>query len=117
MITLFMVTLLVPLPFTLPAFFLSRRKKEKESSLLPFVHIPAITLWFLLFDLGYGAETWGNLSDEVSYLVVATVLLTYLKVFVLDRFTTRHAATTYCTLALLTCSAFLLRALMPSLTE
>lgn len=112
----FLLTLLLPLPLTLPAFFLSRRKKEKESWLLPFVHIPAIMFWFILMTLGYGAQSLANLG-EVFYLAIATVVLAYLKIFVADRFTARHILTTYGTVAVLAGSAFLLRALMPHLPE
>ena len=116
MIALVILFLLVPLLLILPAFVWSRRKPEKESLLLPFVHIPAIALWFLLVRYGFGAQSLANLV-ELLYLGIAAVVLPYLKVFILDRFTSQHAMTTYITVALLAGSAFLLRALMPFLPE
>ncbi len=116
MIELLFLTLLLPLLLILPAFFLSRRKKEKESLLLPFVHIPAITLWVLLLTLGYGAQSLANFI-EVIYLAMAAVVFPYLKVFIVDRFTARHILTTYGTVAVLAVGAFVLRALMPWLPE
>lgn len=84
--------------------------------LLPFVHIPAISIWLLLISSGFGAQSLANVV-ELLYLGVAAVVLPYLKVFILDRFTREHAMTTYGTVALLGGSAFLFRALMPVLPE
>lgn len=108
--------LLVPLVLILPAFVWSRKKPEKESLLLPFVHMPAIALWWLLVSVGFGAQSLSNIV-ELLYLGIAAVVLPYLKVFLLDRFTARHTLTTYGTVALLAGSAFFLRAWMPVLPE
>ena len=105
-----------PVLLILPAFVVSARKPEKESLLLPFVHIPPIALWFGLTILGFGAQSLENVV-ELLYLGVAAVVLPYLKVFIMDRFTSRHAMTTYSTVAVLAGGAFLFRALMPSLPE
>ena len=116
MIALLIPFLLIPMLMILPAFFLSQRKPQEESLLLPFVHMPAIILWFLLTVFGIGAQSLANIV-ELIYLGIAAVTLAYIKVFIIDRRTSQHALTTYGTVAVLLGSVILLRALMPSIPE
>lgn len=107
----------LPLALIFPAFNYSRRKKEKESPLLPLVHVPALLVLFRLLSIGFGRpQSLGNLV-EFFILGAAGVLVAYLKVFVVDRFHTRHTLSTYVSAALLVFVSVALRLFMPTMPE
>jgi len=73
-------------------------------------------MWVSLTGLGYGAQSLSNII-EVFWIVAASIVLCYLKVFLLDGKIEKPAKTTYCMMGVLTLGAILLRAFMPVLPE
>ena len=116
MLFLVITLVVVPLVALVPAFVVSRLKPERESWMLPFVHVPAVTLWLALVVLGYGPQSLGNLGEGFAIGGVA-VACGYAKVLLVDRFTAKHAATSYGLAALLALLAVGLRAFMPVIPE
>ena len=98
-----------------PAYFYSRRNGT-ESVLLPVVWLPSLVVWFSLTVGGIGAQSLGNLV-EVVCLVGGGVLLTYLKVLVVDRGLRRPRVTTLALAILLMVAAAAMRLLMPIVPE
>jgi len=98
-----------------PAYFFSRRNGEETKWFLV-AALPSIILWIGLTGSGYGAQSLSNLI-EVIWLMIATVILSYLKVFIIDRKANKPKQSTYTMIALLAIGAFLLRTFMPVLPE
>jgi hypothetical protein len=107
---------LVPLVLLIPAWIVSRGREDRDALVLPFVHVPAVTLWAGIVAAGMGAQSLGNLVEGFILGGVA-ILLGYLKILVVDQFTSRHRATTYGLAALLLVLAVALRSLMPIIPE
>ena len=117
MALLFVLGVAPPLLFILPAFFVSRRKKEKESLLLLFVHVPAVVVWFCLLSWGFGrGASLGNLI-EVFFPGIAGIVVAYVKVFWVDRERPDHVRTTINSAILLIVGVVALRLFMPGLPE
>jgi len=109
---------LVALPMLLitPAWLLARARKQRNVRWFPFVHVPAVTLWFVLTVAGIGSQSLGNLSE--GFILAGTVIpLAYAKVVIVDRLTPHHHATTAGLAILLLILAFVLRAFMPVIPE
>jgi hypothetical protein len=98
-----------------PAYLVSRRKGD-ESKWFLVSSLPAIALWILLTGTGYGAQSLSNLV-EIFWILLATIVLAYLKVFIVDRKLHKPKQATYTLMALLTIVSFLLRTFMPVLPE
>jgi hypothetical protein len=81
-----------------------------------FLAVPALAVWLGLTAVGYGAQSLSNII-EVFWLVGASILFCYVKVFLIDLFVHRPHATTYVLIALLLVGAVLLRTFMPVLPE
>lgn len=115
---LFIYLPLVALPMLLiaPAWILARARKQRDAEWLPFVHVPAATLWFGLFVAGIGSQSLGNLNEGVI-LAGAVIPLAYAKVAIVDRLTPHHHATTGGLAAVLLILAVVLRAFTPVLPE
>lgn len=111
----FPVLLLIAGALCFPAYLVSRGRGG-ESRWLLFASLPAIAVWVLLTGFGYGPQSLSNLI-EVFGLLAASIVLCYLKVFLLDRQMGNPKQTTYLLMALLVLGAFLLRTFMPLLPE
>jgi predicted branched-subunit amino acid permease len=98
-----------------PAYVASRRRGD-ESRWLLFASLPSIVVWVSLTGIGYGAQSLSNII-EVFWLIAASIVLCYLKVFLLDRKIRKPAKTTYYMMGALTLAAILLRTFMPVLPE
>jgi hypothetical protein len=112
---MFPVLLLLVGMLCTPAYLVSRRKGD-ESKWFLVASLPAIVLWIGLTGTGYGAQSLSNII-EIFWLLLATVVLCYLKVFIVDRKVRKPKQATYSMMALLTLGAFLLRTFMPVLPE
>ena len=113
----FLIASVPPLLLILPAFAFARRKKASAACLLPMLHLPATTIHLWLVSIGFGRpQSMGNLI-EVFMLGFAGVVAAYLKVFLVDRFTSRHGFTTLVAALLLVVGAVALRLLMPTMPE
>jgi hypothetical protein len=73
--------------------------------------------WIVLAAAGVGPQGLSNLVVELFDLVLGSVVLYYLKVFVLDRYTTDPGRNTAFVVAICLSAAVLLRLLMPLLPE
>lgn len=115
---LFIYVPLVALPMLLitPAWFVARARKQGDLRWFPFVHVPAVTLWFALLAGGIGAQSLGNLNEGVI-LAGAVIPLAYAKVIIVDRLTPHHHATNGGLAILLLILAVALRAFIPVIPE
>ena len=98
----------------LPAWFASRRRKQASRWTL-FAILPGLACWVLLASAGVGPQSLSNLVIELLDLVLGSVVLYYLKVFLLDRVTTQPGRNTVYMVVLTLVAAVLLRLLMPQL--
>lgn len=98
----------------LPAWFVSRRRGQAGRWTL-FAMLPGPACWLLLAAAGVGSQNLANLVIELLDLVLGSVVLYYLKVFLLDRVTPRPGRNTAYLVALTLVAALLLRLLMPQL--
>jgi len=112
---MFIALLLVVGMLCAPAY-LSSRKKGSESIWFLVSALPAIALWIGLTATGYGAQSLSNIF-EVFLISIATIVMSYLKVFLVDRKLHKPKQATYTMMAVLTIAAFLLRTFMPLLPE
>ncbi|NLD37090.1 MAG: hypothetical protein GX654_09490 [Desulfatiglans sp.] len=115
MTILFPALILIVAILCAPAYLVSRRKGD-ESKWFLIASLPAIVLWIGLTGIGYGAQSLSNII-EIFWILLATVVVSYLKVFLIDRKTQKPRQATYIMMALLAIGAFLLRAFMPVLPE
>ena len=100
-----------------PAYVYARRQNRRDSWLLLIIHVPAVAVLYRLMSAGFGRpQSLGNLI-EFPILSGIGVGIAYLKVFWLDRFSTKPAWTTYLFAALLVGLAFVLRLVMPTMPE
>lgn len=98
-----------------PAYIVSRNNGD-ESIWLLFVSLPALLIWMSLTSFGYGAQSLSNIV-EIFWILVVSVLICYMKVFIIDRKLDKPKKTTYYLMALLALAAFLSRTFMPVLPE
>ncbi len=115
MIIMFLVLLLVVGMLCTPAY-LSSPKKDNESKWFLVSALPGIALWVGLTATGYGAQSLSNLF-EVFLISFATIVMSYLKVFLVDPKLDKPKQATYTMMAILAVAAFLLRTFMPVLPE
>jgi hypothetical protein len=100
-----------------PAFVYARSQNRMDSWLLPFIHVPAILALYWLMAAGFGRpQSLGNLI-EFPILSGVSVAIVYLKVFWIDRISTKHSWITYLLACLLVGLAFGLRLTMPTMPE
>ena len=100
----------------MPAWFASRRRQQASGWDL-FVALPGCLCWIALAGLGVGPQSLSNLVVELFDLVLGSIVLYYLKVFLLDRFTEKPGRNTAYIVAITLVAAILLRLLMPVLPE
>jgi len=98
-----------------PAYSASRRR-GRESRLLIVAPVPAVVVWGAVTASGYGAQSLSNIV-EVFAIFGLGVILSYIKVFIIDRIRRRARASTYGLVALLVVLAIVFRATMPVLPE
>ena len=115
MILMFPVSLIILGMLCMPAYLVSR-KKGNESKWFLVSALPAIALWIGLTATGYGAQSLANII-EVFWVLLATIVMSYLKVFLIDPKLHRPKQTTYIMMGVLIIVVFLLRTFMPSLPE
>jgi len=115
MTILFPALLLIVGILCTPAYLVSRRKGD-ESKWFLIASLPAIALWIGLTGIGYGAQSLSNII-EIFWILLANVVLSYLKVFFVDRKAQKPRQATYTMMALLAIGALLLRTFMPVLPE
>ncbi|MCM2287291.1 MAG: hypothetical protein NDI81_21125 [Desulfobacula sp.] len=115
MTILFPVLLIIAGAVCIPAYIASRRNGN-ESKWFLFISLPAFVFWLGLTGIGYGAQSLSNVVELLWVLVIA-VVLSYLKVFLVDRKLRKPKQTTFIMMALLVIGAFLLRTFMPILPE
>ena len=115
MTILFSVLVLFAGILCIPAYLVSRRRGD-ESKWFLVGAVPAIALWIVLTGSGYGAQSLSNII-EIFLMLIATVVLGYLKVFIIDRKMRKPKRSTYSMMAILTLGALLLRTCMPVLPE
>ncbi len=115
MTLMFPVLLIILGMLCMPAY-LASRKKENESKWFLVSALPAIALWIGLTATGYGAQSLANII-EIFLVLSATIIMSYLKVFLIDPKLHRAKQTTYIMMGVLIVVVFLLRAFMPSLPE
>lgn len=96
----------------LPAWFAARRRRQAETGSL-FIILPGLAAWLLLAEAGVGTQGPSNLIIELSDLTLGSVVLYYLKVFILDRYTQRPARNTAYVVFVTLAAAVLLRFYMP----
>ncbi len=99
----------------LPAWFVSRRRGQGGRWSL-FAVLPGLIGWYFLAAAGVGRQELSNLVAEPFDLTLGTIVLYYLKVFLLDRLTTRPARNTFYLIVLCLVAALLLRLYMPQLS-
>jgi len=114
-IIIFPFLFVVGLMLCLPAY-LSSRKRGNESRWFLFSSLPALALWIGLAASGYGAQSLSNIV-EVILIIIAAVVMSYMKVLVIDRKFHKPVQTTYTMMAILAVVTFLLRTFMPNLPE
>lgn len=101
----------------LPAVIYSRIRGREDSWLLPFLHAPAIVILYLLHVFNVGAQaSLGNML-EFQIVVVATVIVVYIKVFIVDPVTRDPRVGTRVCAGLLVGMAIVLRLVTPTLQE
>jgi len=114
------MTLLLPLLMAfgilscLPAWFASRRRGQAGRWSL-FAVLPGLLVWALLAAAGIGPQSLVNLVMELFDLVLGSIVLYYLKVFVLDRYTRSPDRNTAYVIVIASLAALLLRLFMPAL--
>lgn len=100
----------------LPAWFASRRRQQASGWDL-LVALPGCLCWIALAGLGVGPQSLSNLVVELFDLVLGSIVLYYLKVFLLDRFTENPGRNTVYVVVISVAVAVLLRLFMPVLPE
>ncbi|MBN2383865.1 hypothetical protein JXQ70_13400 [bacterium] len=115
MIAMILVLVLIVGLLCAPAYLASQRKGG-ESRWFLVSALPAIAIWIGMTVLGYGAQSLANII-EVFWIVLATIALSYLKVFLVDRSIHKPRQTTYALIVFLIIAVVLLRTFMPSLPE
>jgi len=111
----FPVLILIVVALTIPAWSYARRR-DRGSHWLLILWLPAVILWIVLSGLGVGAQSLSNLI-EVFWLMAAGIVLSYLKVFIVDRHIASRQGITPALMAALALAALLLRLFMPILPE
>ena len=112
---MFIILLIILAMLCLPAYLVSRRNGN-ESKWFLVSALPAIALWIGLTATGYGAQSLANII-EVFLVLLATVIMSYLKVFLIDPKLHKPKQTTYIMMGVLIITVFVLRTFMPSLPE
>ena len=100
---------------SVPAYLLSKRRQE-ESLWLLFNFIPAAGVWVGLTRIGYGAQSLSNLI-EIIIIGIASVVLPYMKIFLVDPKYGVPKKNTYILIAALVIASVLFRTFMPLLPE
>lgn len=100
----------------LPAWFTSRRRGQAGRWSL-FSVLPGLIGWYLLAVSGVGQPVLSNLVAESFDLSLGSIVLYYLKVFLLDRYTHSPGRNTAYVIAIALLAAILLRLFMPPLPE
>lgn len=116
LLILFLIVVLLPMPLLVPAWLVARGDKQSHAWRLLLVHVPAMALWVGLMFSGIGAQSLGNIV-EGPILGAGAILLAYLKILVVDRFTSRHQITLLGAVGLLLIAALALRIFMPGFSE
>ena len=116
MTVLFLFFIIFGVLSCLPAWFASRRSKQASEWSL-FTVLPGQLSWIALAGLGVGAQSLSNVVIELTDLVLGSIVLYYLKVFLLDRFSDRPGRNTAYVVAITIVAAVLLRLIMPVLPE
>jgi len=99
----------------LPAWFVSRRRGQGGRWSL-FAVLPGLIGWYLLAAAGVGRPELANHLAEPFDLMLGSIVLYYLKVFLLDRYTANPARNTAYLVAVALSAAVLLRLFMPQLS-
>jgi hypothetical protein len=98
-----------------PAWAYARRH-QGASALLLWLGTPALALWIGLMFANIGHASLANLI-EGAWLMMASVILVYTQVFIIDRLVKKPAGTTAALAAILCIAAIILRITMPTLPE
>lgn len=98
----------------LPAWFTSRRRGQAGRWSL-FTVLPGLIGWYLLAVSGVGQPGLSNLVAESFDLTLGSIILYYLKVFLLDRYAGQPARNTAYMVVIALGAAVLLRLLMPQI--
>ena len=99
----------------LPGWFAARRRGQAGTGSL-FIILPGLIGWLLLARADIGPQSLANLVIELSDLTLGSVVLYYLKVFVLDRYTAHPGRNTAYVVLVTLAAAVLLRLFMPQLS-
>ncbi|HKL26623.1 MAG TPA: hypothetical protein VJ910_10400 [Desulfuromonadales bacterium] len=99
----------------LPAWFAARRRGQAGTGSL-FIILPGLVGWLLLATAGIGPQSLSSLVIELSDLTLGSVVLYYLKVFVLDRYTEHPRRNTAYVVLVTLATAVLLRFYMPHIS-
>ena len=99
----------------LPAWFVSRRRQQAGTGSL-FIILPGLAGWLLLVSAGVGTSDPANLIMELFDLTLGSVVLYYLKVFMLDRYSRHARRNTLYVIFVTLAAATLLRFSMPHMT-
>jgi len=113
----FGIVLIVLIPGVLcyPAWLFAKNRQGATIWSL-FLVVPSVVLWVLFTAFGIGAQSLANIV-EVLFLAGSTIVLYYIKVFVLDKTMLAPKLNTILTATMLCIIAVALRMLMPSLPE
>ncbi len=99
----------------LPAWFVSRRRGQAGRWSL-FAVLPGLIVWYFLAAAGVGQPSLSNLVAESFDLALGSIVLYYLKVFLLDRYTGQPARNTVYLMVVALGAAVLLRLFMPQIS-
>ena len=115
MILNLVVLVLGSLILNAPAWAYARRH-HGASALLLWLGTPALVVWIGLMFANIGHASLANLI-EGAWLMMASVVLAYTQVFIIDRLVKKPAGTTAALAAILCIAAIILRITMPTLPE
>lgn len=96
----------------LPGWFAARRRQQAGPASL-FIILPGLVAWLLLAGAGVGSQNFSSLLVELFDLTLGSVVLYYLKVFILDRYTPYPGRNTLYVILVTLAAATLLRLYMP----
>ena len=115
MLLVFPIIQLVTLLACLPAYRTARERQEEPVWSL-FLVAPCLLVWIAMTMAGVGAQSFSNLV-ELFDLMLGTVILYYLKVFMMDRVNQSPVLNNFIVIMITVMAAVLLRMYMPLLPE
>lgn len=109
------LVILVPIIFSLPAWFIARKRYDATPWSLTYA-VPGLVLWVVLAISGVGSQSLGNIV-ELLYLSFGAVPLYYLKVLFIDKIRPNTRLNTIMATVIICVVAVILRLVMPVLPE